>query len=76
MSCNATRSRCFAVRGVVDGYIGTKELAAIIGRHDIEWYSQRDITTLSLANDESLPCFCTLTNNVRSIPIDDNTTES
>ena len=24
MSCNAARSRCFAVRGVVDGYVGTE----------------------------------------------------
>ena len=29
MSCNAARSRRFAVRGVVDGYVGTEESAAI-----------------------------------------------
>ena len=75
MSCNVARSRCFAVRGVVDGHVGAVESAAILGQHPVKWYSQRNITTLSLANDESLPSFCTLANYVRSIPIDINITE-
>ena len=60
----------FTVRGMIDGDIGTVKHQAR------EWFEkvdmnnlQRNVTTLGLANDQSLPSLSTLTDNIHSIPI-------
>lgn len=66
MSLNVARVRCLAIGRVVDGDVGAstyQPTSLPLGEKDL----QRDVTTLSLANDQSFPCFSTFSNNISGI---------